>query len=438
RGKRVRFEGDVGDFGLDRQVLDGLRDPMVHLLRNAVDHGIEAPEERESRGKAPIGTVSVRARTMGSMVEIDITDDGRGVDRQAVIARAIERGLLSPERAAKISEAEVLDLLFSPGFSTAGAVSRISGRGVGLDVVRTRVQELGGRAEIGENPGGGTLFRLTVPSSLVSTKGLLVKTGSTVHALPIAYVERTLRVALEDVRSVEGGAAVEQEGSEPLRLRWLATLMAESRQDDPERLAVVVVEHGRQRRGLVVGDVLGEAEFVVRQLPWNIRRLRGIAGAAVLGDGGLAVVIDVPSLFEGAASGRLAATETVKRKSEARKQRILVVDDSLTSRMLERNILLATGYDVEVANDGEEGWEALQRQEVDLLITDVEMPRLDGIELTRRVRADARLRELPIIMVTSLSRPEDVKAGAAAGADEYIVKGRFDHRALLDAVNRLI
>lgn len=437
-GREARLVAEVGDIEVDRQILDGLRDPLMHLLRNAADHGIEPPDARERLGKPREGTIRIRARAPGMMVELEVSDDGHGLDPAQIGRRAVERALVSPERLAGMSPMDILDLVFLPGFSTVDSVSQVSGRGVGLDVVRQRLSELGGRAFIASPALGGSAFRLEVPATLVATKGLLVRTARTSFVLPTAYVARAFRVASSEVQVVDGTAAIPEAGREPLRLRWLSSLMQEPQQAHPEKILVVAVSDGAARLGLVVDDVVSEVESVITRLPWNVPRIPGVAGAMILGTGAVAVVLDVPRLVGGALRHGGDRAEAVRVAEKPRKRRVLVVDDSLTSRTLERNILTNAGYEVETTNDGEEAWLALQAGEYELVISDIQMPRLDGVALTRRIRAHPRLKGLPVILVTSLDRPADLAQGSAAGADEYIVKGRFDQQKLLEAVARLV
>ncbi len=437
-GREVRLVADVGDIEIDRQILDGLRDPIMHLLRNAVDHGIEPPEERAMQGKPRMGTVVVRARAAGMLIELEVSDDGRGMDAAKIARRALERGLVTPERLHHASAAEILDMVFLPGLSTAGSINALSGRGVGLDVVRQRLADLGGHARVAAPTLGGSTFQMDVPATVVSTKGLLVRAARAAFVLPMAYVVRTFRAAPTDVRAIDGMSAIEDALGEPLRLRWLSSIAAEPRRADRERLVVVVISNGVRRLGLVVEELVGEVEAVTKRLPWNVPRVAGIAGAMILGTGVVALVLDAPQLFGAELDWSSERKEGPGEGPAARKRRVLVADDSLTSRTLERNILVAAGYEVETANDGESAWQALQGGAFDLLVSDVQMPAPDGVELTRRIRADARLRTLPVILVTSLDRPADLARGAAAGADEYIVKGSFDQRRLLEAVARLL
>ncbi len=434
-GKELQNSIDVGEIELDRQVLDALRDPLLHLVRNAVDHGIEAPDARVRAGKPARGQLQIEARLHGAYVEIDVSDDGRGIDPERVLARALELGLASSSEAAK-NPTFVEDMLFSPGFSTASSVSQLSGRGVGLDVVRSRMAELGGQVALVPQR-VGTRFRVTVPTSVLSLRGLLVRAGAADFVLPSSHVQRTLRLRASEVKSAEGQAVVAGSDGEPLRLRWLATLMDQPRSDDAAILNVVVVGEGQQRHGLVVDEVRGDTSAVIKRLPWNVRRVRGVIGASHQGDAALALVLDVAQLLKLQAGGA-DRDRRLQLAVQSAKRRILVADDSLTSRTLERNILSGAGYEVETAVDGDAAWRALENAQFDLLVSDVQMPGLDGFELARRVRADARMRHMPIVLVTSLDRPEDVSHGAAAGANEYIVKGRFDQQALLETVSRLI
>jgi two-component system chemotaxis sensor kinase CheA len=437
-GREVRFVADVGTIEIDRQVLDGLRDPLMHLLRNAVDHGIEPAATRAVAGKDRVGTLRVTARSHGSMVELEVSDDGRGLDLVRIKEQALARGLVDADRLSKLGATELAELVFMPGLSTATAITAVSGRGVGLDAVRRRVAELGGHVVLVTPALGGTSFRLEVPATAVSTRGLLVRVGKASHVVPTAYVASALRVVAAEVKIIDGGAVAHETDGQPLRLRWLASLMQAQRRPDPEKLVTVIVTDGIERLGLVVDEVLGEVEFVAKPLPWNVPEVPGVTGAMILGTGAVGVVLDVPRLLRKSAgtTGRAGATLVV---AEAKaKPRVLVVDDSLTSRTLERNILTAAGYEVVTTKDGEEGWEAVQAGVFDLMVADVEMPRCTGLELTRRVRAHPQLKALPIVLVTSLDSPGDVAEGAAAGANEYIVKGRFDQRRLLETVARLI
>ncbi len=438
-GKQVQLAIELGDVEIDRHILENLRDPLMHLLRNAVDHGIEAPAQRSAAGKPEGGTVRIKATMQGAMVHLEVGDDGRGLDGDQIAEAAVAKGLVSRRELARMPDEQKLRLLFAAGFSTAREVSRLSGRGVGLEVVRQGVEALGGGVEIVGRPDHlGTCVRLTLPVSLLSIRGLLVASGAAVCALPLDDVVRTVRVERDQMRQVDGAPVIVLDGSQLLHLRFLSTLMEEGGRPDSARLNVVVVSRAGARLGLVVDEILGEQEFVTKPLPWNLKNVPGVGGAVVLGDGTVAVVIDVAYLFEsGAGAAERISGERASAGVRAR-PRVLVVDDSLTSRTLERNILARAGYEVLVAVDGEEAWKRLQESGVDLVVSDVQMPKVDGLELTRRIRADADMKNLPVVLVTALSGPQDLAEGAAAGADEYIVKKQFDQRTLLETVARLV
>lgn len=433
--KKAHLVADLGEVELDREVLDALREPLSHLLRNAVDHGLESEPERAQKKKNPRGEVRVEARVLGANVELTISDDGRGVDFSRVRRRAQELGLPSDSLAE--DDESILDkTLFFPGFSTAKEVTHYSGRGVGLDVVRSRVAELGGAVSVKSRPSGeGVTFVLSVPSSVVSLRGLSVVASGHTYVIPSTHVERTLRIRADEIGSAEGVTVTKGPDGSPLRLRWLSSEMQRPRAEDPPLLQVVLIREGSQRLGLVVDEVQGDTTYVIKRLPWNLRRVHGVIGATHQGDATLALVVDVIHIFR---QGAASTEHRLKVAPSTSKLRILVADDSLTSRTLERNILTLAGFDVEVRDDGQKALEALEHEHFDLLVSDVQMPHMDGLELTRAVRAHPKLNRLPIILVTSLDRPEDIRQGGEAGADEYIIKGQFDQGALLRAVNRLL
>ena len=282
----------MGEVELDREVLDGLREPLLHLLRNAIDHGLEGPAERKSASKPERGEIAIHARVAGANVELVVSDDGRGIDRAAVAKRASKKGAAGSD--GTVCDDELIDrLLFSPGFSTAAQVTTYSGRGVGLDIVRSRVTQLGGTVCITRNEEKkGTSFTISVPSSVVSLRGLCVVAGGQSYVLPNSHVERTIRVPSTELSSAEGATIMRVPGGDPLRLRWLATEMQRPRQEDPSTLQVVVISDGTLRMGLVVEEVVGDTTYVIKRLPWNLRKVAGVIGATHQGGAVLALVVD--------------------------------------------------------------------------------------------------------------------------------------------------
>lgn len=436
-GKPVRLDVLLGDLELDKAVLDLLTDPVIHLLRNSVDHGIEKAEDRARTGKAPMGRIEISGELRGPSVLLNISDDGRGLDIEGLKSAARARGIIAEGVPAVGGDRELIDLIFFHGFSTRSEVSAISGRGVGLDVVRDVMDKLGGK--VGVVPFGrlgGASFELEVPLSILSTRGLLVESGATVAAIPIEAVERTLEADAGDLADLDGSLVLKQDGGEPLPIVILNDLIGSGRPTPAKRFQVVLLAGGQRRFGLAVDRVRGESEFVTRRLPWNLRRVRGVNGAIVQPDGTLALVVDVADVLAetGGQKARDRRPDEQPAAGAGRRARILVVDDSLTARTLHRNTLQAAGYEVETAVDGVEALRILESGAFSLLVSDVEMPFIDGIELTRRVRASGKLRGLPVILVSQRSRSTDIESGLAAGADEYIVKGVLEQQKLLEAV----
>ncbi len=438
--KEVEISFDLGEIELDRYVLDGLRDPLMHFLRNAVDHGIEAAAEREALGKPRAGRLLIRSRTSGGMVSLEISDDGRGLRRELIGEAAVAKGLITVELFESMSDAEVSSLLFLPGFSTAKEVSRISGRGVGLDVVKQRIEELGGAVEIAREPTlGGSTFVLTLPVSLLSSQGLMVRCGDAIYVLPTDAIELLRRIDAGAVAYV-GGKPVAEDSGEPLRLCWLRAFFGKGDEGAPkDKLVVVVVMRGEERLGLVVDEVLEEQELVTLRLPWNLRGASGINGAVVMADGSVAVAVDVGYLFD--FGHHLMASDEVEASmasGDKKRIRVLVVEDSMTARLELVRILAGPEYQVVTAADGEEGFARLEEGGFDIVITDIQMPRLDGLALVRRLRGARAYKDLPVVLVTSLASPDDIAEGAAAGADEYLIKGRYSPADLLGAIARLV
>ena len=434
-GHRAELRVEGGETEVDRAVLDRLRDPLIHLIRNAVGHGIEAPEERLETAKNEIGLIRLEARSAGAWVEISVSDDGGGIDRAEIRRWAAKTGSATPEEISDFDEEEVLEILLRPGFTTVGSVTELAGRGVGLDVVRTNVVESGGEVLISSTLGQGSVFVLRVPLTRLTTKGVLVRLGEQYFAAPIADVERTLQVSTSEIATVDGVEVVSVDGSLTPVARLGALLGAPS--NGAEILPAVVLFDGQRRRALLVDEVFGEREFIVQPLSWNLEGMTGLAGSTVMDRGRVVLVLDSRHLIS-ATSSVDGVTSAIFDHSGTRRYQVLVVDDSVTSRTLEKNILSTAGYDVLAAVNGLEALDLIAENEVDLAVVDIEMPEMDGLELTRRVRGTEGISDLPVILVTSLGSEEDKRRGAEAGADAYIVKGDFDQEELLRAVSRLL
>jgi two-component system, chemotaxis family, sensor kinase CheA len=426
---------------LDKRVLEQVKDPLIHLLRNAVDHGLEPGRERSHAGKPARGRITLFAGQQGGTILIRVSDDGRGLDLAQIRQAAVRRELLTAAEADQLTDGEAAHLIFRLGLSTSPIITDISGRGVGLDVVRQNVEQLHGALQVASKPGEGTTFTLSLPLTLASSRGLLVQAGQQTFFLPHVSVERMLLVKPGEIAHVAGRPTIGYR-EKPIVLAWLEDLLslpAASR--DSKYLTVVIISVAEKRLGLVVDELEGEQEIVVKSLGKPLARLAGIAGATISGGGQVVLVLHPADLIRLAArfQGRTAVTNLAQNQKKKRRKEILVVDDSLTTRMLEKNILEAAGYLVHLATDGEEALDMLNRGELpDLIVCDITMPRLDGLALTRHLKSDTRLGNIPVVLVTSLGSPADKARGIEVGADAYIVKSSFDQTNLLDTIEQLI
>ncbi len=437
-GHPVQFDVMVGDVEVDIHLYELLKDPVLHILRNAVAHGIEPAEEREARGKPRSGLVRLEATPDGAYVRLCVSDDGRGIDPERVARRAVERGWVSSDTADAMSDPERRALIFLPGFSTAENVTTISGRGMGLHSVQRNIEELGGTVSVTAGQDQcGTTFQLRIPATVLSVKGLLVRCGAVTYALPLHEVAQVATVQTADLEQSEGSPVFRDTEGRPIRVRWLDALVGGTERKPQARLHLVVLRRTGQTLALVVDSVVGEQEFVTRPLPWNLDDTSRVNGALILPDGSVALSLNATALFLSSQLTRPAPT-LVTPDTAPRTRRVLVVDDSLSIRTLEAQTLSSAGYEVSVFPDGTEAWQALQESPFDLVVSDVQMPGMDGFELTTRIRASATLRQLPVVLVTGQKSPSDVARGAEVGADEYIVKGHLDQEKLLRAVRRLL
>lgn len=439
QGKDVRLEIRGGNTEMDRVVLEQIRAPLTHLLRNCVDHGVENAETRVAAGKSPDGVVSLFASQRGDTVSIEVADDGRGIDLDKVKAAAVDKGLASTDDPAAVSDREALSLIFSSGLSTSPLITDVSGRGVGLDVVRENVERLNGTIELDTRPGDGTKFSLDIPLTVTTTRCLLVRASGQTFALPISNVARLVRVAPQDIREAEGKEAIAVAG-EAIALRNLAAVLGLDVTEEDRVCPALVVRAAERTVALLVDETAGVEQMVVKSLPRPLLRVRHTAGASVLGTGEVVVVLNAAEVVR-SALGSESRAGRVRRGESAREERvpvILLADDSITTRTLEKNILQAAGYEVRIAVDGADAWTTLQADGADVVVSDVQMPRMDGFDLTAKIRSDERFQHLPVVLVTSLESRADRERGVEVGADAYIGKSSFDQEQLLDVIRRLI
>jgi two-component system chemotaxis sensor kinase CheA len=446
QGKEVNLQIEGGDNSVDKRILEEMKDPLLHLLRNAIDHGIETPTERQSHGKPAIATIRLRGYQVGSTVSIEVIDDGRGLDVEAIKQAAMNRGVRSPKELAEMSTAEIQALIFAPGFSTRTAVTEISGRGVGLDVVRANVERLKGNIQVEFTPGKGCLFRITLSSSLSTTDALIVEVSQRPYAMPVGFVEAMQLVSPQEVFATEGSQTLPFQG-ESITVAWLADLLGlpvkaptstKALHAASKTIPCIILRIGSERLAVLVDTILEQQNIVLKPQSLLLKRVRNISGATILGTGDVCMVLNPPDLFK---SARKAITSvTVKELTEQAqvKQKILLVEDSIPIRTQMKRILESAGYDVTAAVDGEDGFNKLRAGSFKAVVSDVQMPNLDGLGLTAKIRQFQEYKQLPVILVTTLASQEDKRQGAEAGASAYITKGDFEQGVLLDTLRRLI
>ncbi|MBD1911105.1 MULTISPECIES: hybrid sensor histidine kinase/response regulator [unclassified Leptolyngbya] len=440
--KQARLEIVGKSTSVDRDILSKLEAPITHILRNAIGHGIELPEARIAAGKPPEGRIRLEAVHRGGMLAITATDDGAGIDIQRLREQAIARQLTTPEIAEKLSDAELMEFLFLPGFSLSQQVTELSGRGVGLDIVKSMAQEVGGTVRMTSQPGKGTSFHFQLPLTLSVVRTLLIEVGGEIYAFPLSRIDHIVTVKQEDIFTVENRQyfTLEHQNVGLLPLYHVLDLPPPTAVPDP--LWVVIISDQSATYGLAVDRCLGERELVVRPLDPRLGNVQDVAAAALMGDGSLILILDVSDLLRSLntllVDGRLAKTgETRSRKGNDAK-RVLVVDDSITVREMERKLLQNHGYVVDVAVDGMEGWNAVRSYPYDLVISDIDMPRMNGIDLIKEIKKHSRLQSIPVIVVSYRDREDDRIQGLEAGADYYLTKNSFHDDTLIRAVADLV
>ena len=440
-GKKIRFNVSGGEIEIDKRILEELKDPLVHLLRNAIDHGIEEPEERIKAGKEEKGRINLDFVQAGDgKVEIIISDDGRGMNAEEIRRTAIDKGLISETEAEKLSESETLALIFKSDFSTAKVVTELSGRGLGMAIVREKINKLGGRIKIETEKGKGSKFILSIPLVLTTIRGLIVESGGQTFAINVVKIQAVINRKLEEIKTVENKETVEYLGKRLSIVQLSSLLNLPNKSSGEENLLILVLSFGDELVGVIIEKIINEQEILLKPLPVQFKKLAFIEGATISSQGEIIPVLNVNDIFKSLKSGAVATglqAGGIEEEEEAKK-RILVVDDSITSRVLLSDILLSVGYDVTSASDGKEAWTELNSNPYDLVVADIEMPRMDGFELTKKIRESSELSELPVVLVTGLSKKEDKEKGIEAGANAYIVKSDFKQGTLLDIIKKFV
>jgi two-component system chemotaxis sensor kinase CheA len=438
QGKDIDFVVEGGDTELDRKIIDRIGDSLMHMIRNSLDHGVESAEERVAAGKPPKGTINLSAFYDSGCVTISLSDDGRGLSVDRIREKALARQLFAADTLAGMSRAEITDLIFMPGFSTSPIITDLSGRGVGMDVVRKSiVEELKGAIIVETEEGEGTTFLLRLPLNLAVFPLFFLSANGKICALPAT--------SLVEMLSIQRGEIIEIVNKRAIRLREqiipvesLAALLGLAKETtEAGEVSIVIIRDGEEKLGLEVDEIIGREEMVVKPLPPHLQSLRMVSGVTIGERDSIINVLHVPELIRQAREiGEPGRLRPAAREEHA--ATVLVVDDSINTREIEKSILEAYGYTVITAEDGQEALEKTRETLYDLVVTDVEMPRLDGFSLTERLRADDRYRNVPVIIVTSREKDEDKRRGIQVGANAYIVKGAFDQSNLIETVRSLI
>jgi len=441
-GKKIELKLEGGESELDKAVLEELRGPMAHLLRNAVDHGIEPPEERKKKGKPETGLIRIRAYPKGNQIVIEINDDGKGLDLERIREKAVEKGFFDDKEAKLRTEAELVQLIFEPGFSTSKIVTQLSGRGVGMDVVKTALEKLGGDIVVETAQGRGTTVRLQVPFTLGILRCVLALVQDTVYAFPINSLDGTLRITMDQIQTDRGKPLVPYR-QEMVPIYYLGEILGVNGKSGwPQHegnFLVLVLSHSQQRIAVVVDKILREDEVVTRAFPYPLAgAVQFVSGSTLLRAGEVGLIVNIFEIFEQARARQLRTPTAVSPAAKKKKIQVLVVDDSLTSRIVERNLLEPAGYEVDLAENASEALEKIEKKNYDIFLVDIEMPGMDGFELTRRLKAEPKTRRTPVVIVTTRSTEEDKRKGIEAGAQGYIMKSKMDPLAFLQMIKHLV
>jgi two-component system sensor histidine kinase and response regulator WspE len=441
-GKKVNFIVNGASTRVDRDVLEKLKAPLTHLLQNAIDHGLETMEDRVAQGKPAEGTIVLEARHVSGMLNISLSDDGKGIDPELIRRKVVERGLSIESIAENMSKAELYEFLFLPGFSTAQTITEVSGRGVGLDVVFSMLREVGGSGRVESEPGTGTTFHLQLPLTLSVLRTLMVEINGDPYALSLNRIDRVISVSPKDLQSIEDRqfCTIENEHIGVINAQQILHLPPSTH--PCTEVTIAIISDRLTRYGLVVDRIIDERELVVRPLDPRLGKIPNISSGAIMEDGLPVLIMDVDDLVRSIDNlltrGKLSKVGSKKKAVRSAQKRILVVDDSLTVRQVERKILENSGYEVTLAVDGMDGWNVLQGEQFDLIISDVDMPRMNGIELVRKIKSAPNFKDLPVMIISYKDREEDKLLGLEAGANYYLTKASFHDESLVNAVRDLI
>ena len=446
QSKQVELIIEGGETTADKRILEEIKDSLMHMVRNAIDHGIETPAEREKLGKPPVATIWLRGYQSATNIVIELADDGRGLDIEKIKQTAVKRGLYSPEELAIMTPSQIYPLILASGFSTRTFVTEISGRGIGLDVVRTSVERLQGNIQIESTSGQGCTFRIQLNTTLGIINVVLLEVEGIVHALPIEFVQKTLLVSQEQIFTTEDRATIDLDG-EAVSVANLADLLELSnsayayvaKESQNSRLrSCILLKVGEEQFGLFVDRLLHTQEVVIKPQSQLLKRVRNVMGATILGSGEVCMILNPPDLLKSLQQQNTSVVSIKPSKTIQRKPVILLVEDSIPVRTQEKRLLEKAGYEVVIAVDGLDGYNKLKTRDFDAVISDVQMPNLDGLSLTAKIRQHQEYKALPIILVTTLATDEDIRRGSEAGANAYIIKSNFNQDILLEILGRFV
>lgn len=441
QGKEIDLVIEGGDTQADKKILEEIKDPLLHLIRNAIDHGIETPEERIAKGKPSTATLVLRGYRAGNSIGIEIRDDGKGLDLEKIQQTAIARQVRTEAELATMSEEEIQALIFASGFSTRTEITELSGRGVGLDVVRANVERLKGSIQVTSTFGYGCQFQIRLGTSLATTRVLIIEEAENLYAIPVEYIANMLTISVDDIYTIDGSEVIDYE-DQPLSIAKLGTLLKLS-SSDRDRAAItgklfcLVLYLNQEYFCLIIDAFIDRQDITFKPQSKLLKRVPNVSGATILGDGSVCIILNPVDLLHSLKNGAWQQVSDA-RESVAAKNRLLLVEDSIIIRTQMQRLLKGAGYEVTIAEDGLQGLQKVQTQDFDLVLSDVEMPNMDGLEMTTKIRQQDKYRHLPIVLITTLSSPEAKRRGQEAGANAYLTKGNFEQQLLFDTLKQLI
>ncbi len=441
-GKEVNFIIEGGDITADKKILEEMRDPLMHMIRNSIDHGIELPDEREQQGKQRAGTIKLSANHFAGHITITLEDDGKGLNEKSIIETALRKKLIDEEASKNLTHKQIHKLIFTPGFSTSKIITDVSGRGVGMEVVQANIDKLKGKINIESETKKSTRFIIELPLTLATLRVMTASVGNHIFAIPVDFIVSVIIVDVAEIFSMEARDTIVFR-DEPITIVNLKTVLelediSDSTRKNVTTFQCIILSSMGEKAGFIVDSLIDEQEVLVKPLGFMLKRVKNVSGSTILVSGDVCMILNPNDLLKTVKS--LSASEILETSTpeSLRKKRILLVEDSITTRTQEKRILESAGYDVVVAVDGLDGYQKLLINEIDAVVSDVEMPNLDGLSLTEKIRAEKKYLSLPVVLVTSLSSEEQKKRGLESGANAYLTKSGFDQKILIETLDRLL